>query len=181
MNRWMWVSVLAVSFSAVAHAGEDGGSWYVTPSVQWWDLDTHRRATDHVAGQFAVGYSYDRSWAVEVEGAGASFATYCGCALSLFALSVDGIYKFAPGAALRPYLIAGVGVMHDQVDRSPSTTAPEAEAGLGLLSAPHALASSVAWQLRGEIKYRREFSDKTATAASVGDVVAGLGLQFSFL
>jgi OOP family OmpA-OmpF porin len=176
----MLMGILAASAAGHAHAGDNTGSWYVTPSVQWWDLDEHRQAADHVAGQFALGYAYDAHWAVEIEAAGASFASYCGCALSLTAVSVDGIYKFGPGETLRPYLIAGIGVMHDRVDGSPSSTGPAAEAGLGLLSAPRALAGSVGWQFRSEIKYRREFSDKTATAASVGDVVAGLGLQFSF-
>ncbi len=180
MKRFMLMGALAAACGGVVHANEDTGSWYVTPSVQWWDLDAHRRAANHVAGQFAVGYAYDAHWAVEAEGGGASFASYCGCALTLAVVSADGIYKFAPGEAVQPYLIAGIGVMHDHVDRSPSTTAPEAEAGVGILSAPRALARSVAWQLRGEVKYRREFSDKTATTTSVGDVVAGVGLQLSF-
>jgi len=95
-------------------------------------------------------------------------------------LSLDGIHKFLPGEAVQPYLIAGVGVMHDQVDRSPSTTAPAVEAGLGLMSAPRAVTRAVMWEVRGEVKYRREFSDKTATSSSVGDAVAGVGVQLSF-
>jgi len=180
MKRFLLMAALAAASAGVAHAGDAAGSWYVTPSVQYWDLDEHRRAADHVAAQFALGYAYDAKWAVEIEAAGASFASYCGCALTLAAVSLDGVYKFGPAEALRPYVIAGVGVMHDQVDRSPSSTGPALEAGLGLLSAPRALARSVAWQFRSEIKYRREFSDKTATTASVGDVVAGIGLQFSY-
>jgi opacity protein-like surface antigen len=180
MKRFMLMVAATAAFAGIAHASDDTGSWYVTPSVQWWDLDEHRHAASHVAGQFALGYAYDENWAVEAEGGGASFASHCGCALTLAVVLVDGIYKFAPGEALRPYVIAGIGAMHDHVDRSPSTTGPAAEAGFGFLSAPRALARSVAWQLRGELKYRREFSDKTATTTSVGDVVGGIGLQLSF-
>ena len=160
MNRFLLMGALAaiaVAHAGDAHAGDAAGSWYVTPSVQYWDLDEHRRAANHVAAQFALGYAYDANWAVEVEAAGASFASYCGCALTLATVSLDGIYKFGPDETLRPYVVAGGGVMHDQVDRSPSSAGPAVEAGLGLLSTPRAIAHSVAWQIRGEIKYRREF------------------------
>jgi hypothetical protein len=179
MKRLVMLGTLAALMSGFTQAADSGGAWYVSPLLQWWDLDSARRATDHVAGEITLGYAYDDAWAVEVEGAGASFTSYCGCALKLAALSLDGLRKFGNDGSVQPYVIAGIGVIHDAVDRSATTTGPAAEAGVGLL-AGFGDARRPAWQWRGEVKYRREFSDQTATRSSVGDLIAGLGLQYNF-
>lgn len=179
MKQMLLLCALASGCSGFVYAADSAGAWYISPLVQWWDLDSARRATGHVAGEVTLGYTYDETWAVEVEGAGESVASYCGCVLTLAAASLDGLRKFRPGGMLNPYVIAGIGVMHDAVDRSPTSTGPTAEVGAGLLGSVGVAARPV-WQWRGEVKYRREFSDKTATHSSVGDLIAGLGLQYNF-
>jgi hypothetical protein len=185
MKGFVLVCALTSGLSGLTYAAESAAGWYVSPLLQWWDLDAARRAAGHVAGEVGLGFAFDDSWAVEAEGAGASFASRCGCQLRLAAASIDGLRKFRGGEPVQPYLIAGVGAMHDSVARSPSSTGPTAEAGIGVLAAfedDDAVeeAGPSVWQWRAEVKYRREFDDRTATRSSVGDLVAGVGLQYNF-
>jgi hypothetical protein len=168
--------VIAAATQAARADGTAVGSWYVSPMVQWWQLDKSREAANHVAGQLALGYGLGRDWAFEVEGGGASFAASCGCALTIEKLSVDVMRKFMPDRAAHPYLIAGAGGIEDREDRHAKTTSPSVEGGGGMLLD----LGSAAWQLRGEIKYQHEFHDLTASSRSVGDVVYGIGLKYSF-
>jgi len=161
------------------------GAWYVNPMVQWWQLDKSRDAANHVAGQLGLGYSFDPTMAVEVEGGGASFAATCGCALTLKKLSVDLLLKFRPGGVFHPYVILGAGGIEDREDGLRKTTAAAIEGGGGVLFDFGTLgAGAGSWasglQLRTEFKYQHEFHDLTATSGSVGDKVYGIGVQYSF-
>ncbi len=170
------MATIAATTAGAAHADDAvGGAWYVAPTAQWWQLDNKREAAGHIAGQLDLGYSFARNLAVELEGGGASFAATCGCALTLKKLSVDLLVKFLPGTELHPYLIVGAGGIEDREDRLPKTTAASVEGGGGLL-----YDFGASWHLRGEIKYQHEFHDLTAATSNVGDVVYGIGIQYSF-
>ncbi len=177
---------MTAGHSAHAEVAADGaaaGAWYVNPMVQWWQLDRSRDAANHVAGQLSLGYSFDPTMAVEVEGGGASFAATCGCALTLKKLSVDLLLKFRPGGVFHPYVILGAGGIEDREDGLRKTTAAAIEGGGGVLldfGTPGAGGWASALHLRAEIKYQHEFHDLTATSGSVGDKVYGIGLQYSF-
>jgi hypothetical protein len=174
------------ALTGAAHAESGPGAWYVSPLAQWWELDKSRQSANHVAGELSIGYRFDDELALEVEGGGASFAASCGCALTLRKLSVDVLQGFPSYKSWHPYIIAGVGGIEDREDALPKTNAVALEAGAGTLyalGAPEADTghfSAAHWQLRGEIKYQHEFNDTTATKNSVGDIVYGIGVQYSF-
>ncbi len=183
---WMFVT-MAISAASAAHADENQlGALYVSPLAQWWELGKSREAADHVAGEVSIGYRFNDELALELEGGGASFAASCGCALTLRKLSVDVLQGFLPYKALHPYIIAGIGGIEDREDGLRKTNAAALEAGAGALYSvgnPGNRAtplSSGHWQVRGEIKYQREFDDQTATRNSVGDIIYGVGVQYSF-
>jgi len=185
---WMLMTVsIAISTASAAYAAEsETGAWYGSALAQWWELDKTRDAANHIAGQISIGYRFDDELALELEGGGASFAASCGCALTLRKLSVDVLQGFLPYKALHPYIIAGIGGIEDREDALHKTNAAALEAGVGALYAlgttAHGSAplSSAYWHLRGEIKYQHEFNDLTATKNSVGDIVYGIGVQYSF-
>lgn len=185
---WIFITMaIAISSASAALADDDEpGAWYVSPLAQWWELDKSRQSANHVAGEVSVGYRFDDELALEVEGGGASFAASCGCALTLRKLSVDLLQGFLPYKAWHPYIIAGIGGIEDREDGLRKTNAVALEAGAGTL---YALGSpeentghfsAAHWQLRGEIKYQHEFNDMTSTKNSIGDIVYGIGLQYSF-
>ncbi len=176
LSIFTMISVVT-NMTGAAHAESESGAWYVSPLAQWWQLDKSRDAANHVAGQISVGYRFDDEMALELEGGGASFAASCGCALTLRKLSVDVLQGFFPHKALHPYIIAGIGGIEDREDALHKTNAAVLEAGVGAFSAP---LSSAHWHLRGEIKYQHEFNDLTASKNSVGDIVYGIGVQYSF-
>lgn len=184
---WIFMTVaIAISTADAALADGEPGAWYVSPLAQWWELDKSRQSANHVAGEISIGYRFNDELALEVEGGGASFAASCGCALTLRRLSVDVLQGFPSYKSWHPYIIAGVGGIEDREDALPKTNAVALEAGAGTL---YALGSpeentghfsAAHWQLRGEIKYQHEFNDTTATKNSVGDIVYGIGVQYSF-
>ncbi len=184
---WVFMTVaIAISTATAARADQEPGTWYVSPLAQWWELDKARQAANHVAGEVSIGYRFNDELALEVEGGGASFAASCGCALTLRKLSLDVLQGFLPYKAWHPYIIAGVGGIEDRQDGLPRTNAVALEAGAGTLYAlgtPEQNSghfSSAHWQLRGEIKYQHEFNDVSATKNSVGDIVYGIGVRYSF-
>jgi hypothetical protein len=174
------LTTACLSGAVPAADGSGVGSWYVSPLLQWWRLDGEREASSRLAGQVGIGYDFANDWAVELAGGGGGFSAYCGCRLSLAKASLDAIRSFELGAALHPYVIAGIDGFRDRLDGYPSTTAVGLDAGVGLLWDVGRDHARSAWQVRVEAKYQREFSDHTAAAASVGDIVYSIGLQYGF-
>jgi OOP family OmpA-OmpF porin len=178
----MLVGAIAATaaLSGVARADDDTGAWYVAPMAQWWRLDSDRDAKNNAAGQLALGGNVSRNWALEVEGAAGEFSTPTGHKLSLQKLTVDGLYKFLPDSTVHPYLIFGAGGMQDHLSGYKDTGTFEGEAGAGVLLDLGPKMGSTRWQARAELKYQHEFSDVTASSSDVGDIVASIGVQFSF-
>jgi hypothetical protein len=69
---------------------------------------------------------------------------------------------------------------HDRLDGYSSTTAVGLDSGVGMLWDVGRGTAPTAWRLRVEAKYQREFSDHTAAAASVGDIVYRIGGPYRF-
>jgi len=160
---------------------EGVGGWYVSPLLQWWRLDGDREAASRLAGQVGIGYEFADDWAVELAGGGGAFSAYCGCRLSLAKASLDAIRSVEVGRGLHPYVLAGIDGFHDRLDGYPSTTAVGLDLGGGVKWDLGRGNASTPWQLRAEVKYQHEFSDHTASAAGVGDIVYSLGVQYWFL
>jgi len=177
--------VVAVCLSSGARAAEviaeAVGGWYVSPLLQWWRLDGDREASSRLAGQVGIGYEFADEWGVELAGGGGGFSAYCGCRLSLAKASLDAIRSFQVGSGLHPYLVAGIDGFHDRLDGYPSTTAIGADLGAGLKWDIGHEKKSTPWQLRVEAKYQREFSDHTASASGVGEIVYSVGMQYWFV
>lgn len=160
---------------------EGVGGWYVSPLLQWWRLDGDREASSRLAGQVGFGYEFTDAWAVELAGGGGAFSAYCGCRLSLARASLDALRSFEVGHGLHPYLLGGIDGFHDRLDGYPSTTAAGADLGAGLKWDLGRESQATPWQLRVEAKYQHEFSDHTASAAGVGDIVYSVGVQYWFV
>jgi len=160
---------------------EGVGGWYVSPLLEWWRLDGDREASSRLAGQVGIGYEFLDEWTVELAGGGGAFSAYCGCRLSLAKASLDALRSFQAGPSLHPYLLAGIDAFHDRLDGYPSTTAVGADFGAGLKWDLGPAQAPTPWQLRAEVRYQREFSDHTASASSVGDIVYSIGVQYWFV
>jgi OOP family OmpA-OmpF porin len=171
--------VAGAALGGAAVADDDTGAWYIAPMAQWWHLDPDRYARNNAAGQLALGANVSPNWSLELEGAAGEFSTY-GRKLSLQKLTVDGLYKFLPDSMVHPYLIFGAGGMQDHLSGAQDTGSFEAEGGAGVLLDLGPKIGSTRWQARAELKYQHEFSDMTAVRQDVGDVVASLGVQYSF-
>jgi OOP family OmpA-OmpF porin len=181
MKRLILAGAIAATAAAssVALADDDTGAWYIAPMAQWWRLDSDRDARNNAAGQLAFGTDLSPNWALELEGSAGEFSTP-GAKLSLQKLTLDGLYKFLPDSSVHPYVIFGAGGMQDHLSGYPNTGTFVAEGGAGVLLDLGPKIGSTRWQARAEVKYQHEFSDMTAYNQDVGDVVASVGVQFSF-
>lgn len=184
----MIVTAFAVQGSAAAaDAYDDTGAFYLAPMAQYTLLDSRRVSKDNAGGQIGLGYDFAPNFAVELALSNGSFkiksGNYAGASEKLFASSLDVLYKFLPPTStFRPFVLAGVGNISDNIGRS-STTHNQwmAEAGGGLLIGLGSQTGSTRVQLRTEAKYRYEFASPTLyTPRDPGDIVVGLGLQFMF-
>src|SRR5579859_2517550 len=148
--------------SGSVHADDDAGAWYVSPMVQYHDLDAGRVAKDNFGGQVGVGYNLLHGFAIEADANRANF-NISGSTMEqrLTGYSLDVIKKFFPESVIRPYVLAGVGEMDDTLTKSPRTYHTFlAEAGVGLLTGLGDQTGSTRVQLRTEAKYRMESASR---------------------
>jgi OOP family OmpA-OmpF porin len=173
----------AVSGGSVANATDDSGAWYVSPMLQYHLLDQERISKDNFGGQIGVGYNLLHGFAVEADFNRANFSISGSNAdQRLTGYSLDVIKKFFPDSVVRPYVLAGAGVMDDTLTRSPHTFhAILAEAGVGLLTGLGDQTGSTRVQLRTEAKYRLEFANPGLYGPKdPSDLIFGVGVQMEF-
>jgi OOP family OmpA-OmpF porin len=163
-------------------AYDDTGAWYLAPLAQYDFLDKSRIANDHAGFQVGLGYDIAPHFAAELAFSNGSFRVpSLGTHERLNATAIDGLYKFLPVTALwRPFVLVGMGGMRDDFGaHSINTEGWLAEAGGGVLLALGSQAGSTRFQLRGEVKYRREFIQNVAFIPNnPGDIVVGVGFQW---
>jgi OOP family OmpA-OmpF porin len=179
------LAVACLAGSAMAtDAYDDTGAWYLAPLAQYDFLDKSRIANDHAGFQLGLGYDFAPHFAAELAASNGSFnIPSLGGHERLTAIGIDGLYKFLPVTALvRPFVLVGTGSMTDDISsHGPHTLGWMAEAGGGALMALGSQAGSTRFQLRGEVKYRREFVQNVAYIPNnPGDIVAGVGFQWMF-
>jgi OOP family OmpA-OmpF porin len=175
--------VAATTLAAgVASADDDTGAWYLSPMVQYDALDHKRAASDDFAYDLGVGYNIAPHVAAEFNASIGSFAIQHMEHQKLDAYTVDGLFKFLPGAIIDPFVLAGGGDLKDSIGRGNGThDGWAAEAGLGALTGIGSQTGSFRAMLRTEVLYRREFIQNTAyNPNNPGDVIYGLGFQFEF-
>ena len=176
---------------AAAAAGTGGGAWaaddsgaiYIAPLAQYFDLGGNRHAKDGFGYQLGLGYDFTSGWAGELALGNGSFNTKpaSGKNVKLTSATADVLYRFLPDSTVRPYVLAGVGHIDDQLGGDNKLGTALAEGGVGLLTGLGDQTGSTRLLLRTEAKYRREFIDTTTYGArDPSDVVFGVGLQVLF-
>jgi OmpA-OmpF porin, OOP family len=189
--RVIFSGVLAVSCLAAANVqAADGydetGAWYLAPMAQYGFLDKSRVSNDHAGYQIGLGHDFTSNFAMELADSNGSFrirTNYGNPHEKLNAISLDAIFKFLPvTSVVRPYVLVGTGGITDDIaSHGPNTDSLLAEAGLGMLVGLGPQTGSTRWQLRSEVKYRRDFIKNTAYIPNdPGDIIAGIGFQFMF-
>ena len=185
MKRVMLGSLIGVVgfASGSAVAADDSGAWYVSPMAQYHDLDPGRISKDNFGAQIGLGYNLLHGFAVEADVNRGNFSISGSNAdQRLTGYSIDVIKKFFPDSVIRPYVLAGTGVMDDTLTRSPHTFhAILAEAGVGLLTGLGDQTGSTRVQLRTEAKYRLEWANPGLYGPKdPSDLIFGFGVQMEF-
>src|SRR6202789_1595627 len=178
------VAAGAASGSAYAAdaVGSDTGAWYLSFMAQYTLLDKDRLSQNGPGYQVAIGNDFAPHLAAEVAFSNSSFSIKgSGASEQIHPISLDFLYKFLPPTApVRPYLLAGSGLMQDSVGGN-GNNGWIAEGGIGALTALGKQTGSTRFQLRTEVKYRRSFiQDAAFIPNNTHDVVFGLGFDFMF-
>jgi OOP family OmpA-OmpF porin len=174
---------VVTSNAMAADAYDDTGAWYVLPQIQYVFPDSKRNASDGPAAAFAIGNNFAPNMALEAAISYGSFGIRdSGAHDKLTAGSLDVLYKFLPSTSnFRPFLIGGVGAIGDKVAGFASEDAMFVEGGVGALLGIGDQTGSTRFQIRGEVKYRKEFLEGSPFIPNdPGDVIMGLGMQFMF-
>jgi OmpA-OmpF porin, OOP family len=182
LNGLMAASVMA-SVATAADVYDDTGAWYAIPEVQYGVLNHERDSRNAFLGSFGLGINLPQNMALEANSSYGSFTLkdQRTAQEKLFSGGVDFLYKFAPDSLVRPFLLAGGGGVGDRVADLKREGALYAEAGGGLLFALGNQTGSTRFQLRTDVRYRKEFiHSQTDIPADPGDVILGLGFQFMF-
>jgi OmpA-OmpF porin, OOP family len=186
LSGFLAVSCLAAASVQAADGYDESGAWYLAPMAQYDFLDKSRVSNDHAGYQIGLGHDFTSNFAMEVADSNGSFrirTNYGSPHEKLNAISLDAIFKFLPvTSVVRPYVLAGTGGITDDIaSHGPNTDSLLAEAGVGMLVGLGQQTGSTRWQLRSEVKYRREFIKNTAYIPNdPGDIIAGIGFQFMF-
>ena len=176
-------AVGTVTAGGVANATDDSGAWYVSPMAQYHDLDPGRISKDNFGAQIGLGYNLLHGFAVEADVNRGNFSISGSNAdQRLTGYSLDVIKKFFPDSVIRPYVLAGAGVMDDTLTKNPHTFhAILAEAGVGLLTGLGDQTGSTRVQLRTEAKYRVEWANPGLYGPKdPSDLIFGVGVQMEF-
>src|ERR1700716_230957 len=121
MKRVIFLGLVAAAGAAgnAAFAADDSGAFYVSPMLQYHLLDQERISKDNFGGQIGLGYNLLHGFAVEAGVNRANFSISGSNAdQRLTGYSLDVIKKFFPDSVVRPYVLAGAGVMDDTLTRS---------------------------------------------------------------
>lgn len=172
-----------VTSVAMADGYDDTGAFYAIPELQYGIMDHKRDARNAWLGSFGIGSNIAPNLAFEGNISYGSFTQKDSRAQEkLFSGGVDVLYKFAPvESVVRPFLLIGGGGVGDKVAALSQQGALYAEAGAGLLVGLGSQTGSTRFQLRTDVRYRREFIDASPFIPSnPGDVILGLGVQLMF-
>ena len=171
--------------------GEDAGSWYVSPMLQYHDTKNDPELKDNFGYQAGVGFNLPHEWALEGDFSRGTFDIKgTDAERRLTGYSIDVIKKFFPDDVMKrwmvqPYALAGGGELDDR------TSAPGydsrtfhtymAEAGVGLLTGIGSQEGPTRVQLRTEAKYRVEFANPSMFGVKdPSGIIYGVGLQMNF-
>jgi OOP family OmpA-OmpF porin len=172
------------AYAADAVAGSDTGAWYLSFMAQYTLLDKDRISQNGPGYQISLGNDFAPHFAAEVAFSNSSFSINgSGAREQIHPISLDFLYKFlSPTAPVRPYLLAGSGLMQDSVGgTNGGNDGWIAEGGIGALTALGKQTGSTRFQLRTEVKYRRSFiQDAAYIPNNPHDVVFGLGFNLMF-
>jgi OmpA-OmpF porin, OOP family len=187
MRRIMLTALLAsiavMGAAGRALASDDTGAWYLSPMLQYHQLDDRRNANEGYGYQLGLGYDFAPGWAAEFDYnyLGTPHQGDRGAALHLNGYTVDFIRKFFTSSTVNPYLLIGGGGLRDSVPGYGVTTKFAGEVGAGLMVGLGPQTGRNRIQLRGEAKWRREFANTTYDGVKdPKDLIYGLGLQFMF-
>ncbi len=180
-------TAIGAIIGAPAFGSDDAGSFYVSPLLQYYEFDQNSPGLkDNFGYQGGAGYSLLHEWAIEANFSRGDFDIPNSDAMRrLTGYSLDVIRKFFPDAVIRPYAIAGGGLLDDTFS-APGTGANTfhtylAEAGVGLLTGLGSQTGSTRVQLRTEAKYRMEWAnpDRYGVKDPSG-LIFGVGVQMNF-
>jgi OOP family OmpA-OmpF porin len=177
------LAVALVAASSGALADDDTGAFYVSPMLQYYQLDKDRVAKDNFGAQIGLGYNLPQGFALEGDFSRGTFdITDSALRQRLSAYSLDVIKKFFPSSVVEPYVLVGGGEMDDTLTRYPRTYHTYlAEAGVGLLYGLGSQTGSTRVQLRTEAKYRVDWANSNfAGPRDPSDLIFGVGVNMEF-
>ena len=192
MKRAIVLSLAATIAGAGSYAfGDDAGSWYVNPMLQYHDTKNDPELKDNFGYEAGVGYNLPHEWAIEGDFSRGTFDIKgTDAERRLTGYSIDVIKKFFPDDIVKrwmvqPYALAGGGELDDR------TSAPGfdsrtfhtwlAEAGVGLLTGIGSQEGPTRVQLRTEAKYRVEWANPSMFGVKdPSGIIYGVGLQVNF-
>jgi OOP family OmpA-OmpF porin len=164
-------------------AADDTGAFYVSPMLQYYDLDKDRLAKDDFGAQIGLGYDLPQGFALEADFSRGTFnITGSSLRQRLSGYSLDVIKKFFPDSVIQPYALVGGGEMDDTLTKYPGTFHTYlAEAGVGLLYGLGSQTGSTRVQLRTEAKYRVDWANRNfAGPKDPSDLIFGVGVNMEF-
>jgi OmpA-OmpF porin, OOP family len=170
---------------ASALAGDDAGSWYVSPMLQYHLMDNDKALKDNFGYQFGAGFNLPHDWAIEGDFSRGNFDVKgTDATRRLSAYSVDVIKKFFPDSIFQPYALAGGGELDDRLSLpgfGSTYHTYTAEAGVGLLTGIGSQKGSTRVQLRTEAKYRMEWANPSRFGVKdPSNLIVGIGVQMNF-
>jgi outer membrane protein OmpA-like peptidoglycan-associated protein len=177
----MAIALAFASFSAAAE--QVVGDTYVVPQFGYTQLDDDRDAKDDITYGIGIGKHFSEAVSLElaidrgsydIRGAGSDD-------LDLTALSLNALHVFARDSAVSPFLIAGVGAAHNDVENADAHTYFMTQAGLGLMIQVGERDNGARkFSFRPEIKARWTLPRDNDPQDKYLDYVAMLGFQFAF-
>jgi OmpA-OmpF porin, OOP family len=186
MKQALILSLAAVAAAGSASAGDDAGSWYVSPMLQYNFLDNSPPLKDNFGYQGGVGFNLPHGWALEGDFNRGEFDIKgTDSTRTQSGYSVDALKKFFPTSLFQPYGLAGAGELSDRLGGpgfSPHTFHTWlAEAGVGVLTGIGSQTGSTRVQLRTEAKYRLEWANPDMFGVKdPSGVMLGVGVVMNF-
>ena len=112
-------TAIGAIIGAPAFGSDDAGSFYVSPLLQYFEFDQNSPGLkDNFGYQGGASYSLLHEWAIEANFSRGDFDIPNSDAMRrLTGDSLDVIRKFFPDAVIRPYAIAGGGLLDDTFSR----------------------------------------------------------------
>lgn len=172
---------MAALGGSVANAGSPAGSWYVAPELLGVWLDEDRVADDDMGFAFAIGRTLSRRFDAELSYANSSHDGLAGTKLDLESLFLNVHWVGYREARVSPYLKVGIGAIENDYRSIDTENTLAWNYGVGVLAdlarRPEA---GTNLQLRGEVFGRSDLDDSGPNGAEKHDVLAGIGLQYSW-